>query len=76
MSKEDQEIQGVICKGRTEVTFYKNGRLKMAYLARNQEIQGIYCHGYAWVTFYKNGKLKTKDQRFQGFYFVLGTWCF
>ncbi len=86
---KNTEIQGILCRGHAhdwQTVFYKNGKLKLAWLARDQEIQGFPCQkasfwteifgGSAGVHFHENGKLKkfklAKDMIIQGHRFKKG----
>jgi hypothetical protein len=68
--QQDTLIQGHLCRGENdgfETCFYPNGKLKLAWLARDEEIQGVPCCKFTWlgdvlggasgITFYPNGVL-------------------
>lgn len=84
------EIQGLLCRGDThkgwETVFYIDGRLALAWLARQEEIDGIPCAaanlwtelfgGSAAVYFHDNGKLAqcklARDITVDGHFFKKG----
>lgn len=69
--QQPTEIQGVLCKGEGhgfQTLFYPNGKLKIAWPAKEQTIQNIPVAEYSWMadvfgdgsnlTFWENGQLK------------------
>jgi hypothetical protein len=63
---DNQEIQGIICRGGGGVSgiqtaFYPSGRLKSCYPAENIRIDGIPCSSniFVPVCLYENGKLRS-----------------
>ncbi len=70
--QQPTEIQGVLCKGEGhgfQTVFHSNGKLKVAWPAKDQTVQGVPVAEYSWmadvfgdganVSFWENGQLRS-----------------